>query len=170
MHYLTSRNNIRSAIELLSIITKHKFVQASNSCMSNLADTELLEFRAFISDAFHMLISRQKWSKNKNSKHAIVPVTFKNLKPWIYTTTNSQHLAHVNIFQWFFLETWVYFPQKEGLSSRKVNSTDACDRTMPVLQQTLRTSWMPPISVFLIPGVLLELYKIKFDTWWFKMI
>lgn len=123
MRYLTSRNNITSAIELLSIITKHKFVQASNSCMSNLADTELLEFRAFISDAFHMLISRQKWTKNKNSKHAIVPVTFKNLKPWIYTTTNSQHLAHVNIFQWFFLETWVYFPQKEGLSSRKVNST-----------------------------------------------
>lgn len=125
MCYLTSRNNITSSTELLSIITKLKFVQASNSCMSNLADTELLEFRAFIFDAFYMLISHQKWIKNKNSKHVIVPITCKNLKPWIYITTNSKHLAHVNIFQWFSLETWVYFPQKEGLSSREVNSTDA---------------------------------------------
>jgi len=52
MHYLACRNNITSTVELLLIFTKLRFLHVNNSCMSNLADTELPEFRAFIFDAF----------------------------------------------------------------------------------------------------------------------
>lgn len=81
MYYLTCRNNNRSTVELLSTITKLRFVHVNNSCVNNLADTELLEFRAFIFDAFYMLISGHKGTKYKISNHIIVPITFQNLKP-----------------------------------------------------------------------------------------
>lgn len=56
MHYLAYRNNITSRVELLSMITKLRFVHVNNSCMSNLAETELPEFRAFMFDAFYTFI------------------------------------------------------------------------------------------------------------------